>query len=347
MKAIQVIPLQANSLHIADVPEPIKQPNETLVKTKAVGICGTDLEIAAGKYGWAPALKQSLIIGHEAIGQIIEDVPGYDLKKNDWVVPIVRQPDPEPCYSCANEQWDMCKNGRYKEHGIKELDGFMSELFCIDPKFLVKVDQNLKELNVLLEPTSVVAKAWEQVELIGNRALWQPKKACITGAGPIGLLAAMIGIQKGLEVNVVDIIDKGLKPTVVKELGATYYCDDLEQAAKGVDCIIECSGAPQIVLKALELVGPSGVVCLTGVSSGGISLSLDAGDLNRYIVLENEAIVGSVNANKKHYGQASEYLSKADPNWLEQLITRRVKPANFKEAFEHSHDDVKVIIDFA
>lgn len=343
MKAIEVTPLVANSLKLSELQQPHPEGNEALVKTKAVGICGTDIEIINGKYGWAPEGKETLVIGHEAVGQLVHDIG--DLKQEDWVVPIVRQPDPEPCYSCNAGQWDMCKNGRYKEHGIKELDGFMREFFTINPEYLVKVDKNLEELNVLLEPTSVVAKAWEQVELIGNRALWKPKKACITGAGPIGLLAAMIGLQKGLQVNIVDIVKQGLKPELSEELGATYF-NDLESAAKGVDVIIECSGAAQIVLKALELVGPSGVVCLTGVSSGGLSLSVDAGDLNRYIVLENETIVGSVNANKNHYQQAATYLSNANPDWLRKLITRKVSPDNFQEAFERKPDDIKVIIEF-
>jgi glucose 1-dehydrogenase len=65
----------------------------------------------------------------------------------------------------------MCRNGRYTERGIKGRHGFLSERFRIEPEFAVRPDPALGPLAVLTEPTSVVAKAWEQVERIGHRAV--------------------------------------------------------------------------------------------------------------------------------------------------------------------------------
>ena len=117
----------------------------------------------------------------------------------------------------------MCRNGQYTERGIKEIDGFMSERWRIEPEYVMKIDRSLGLLGVLLEPTTVVAKAWEQVVAVGQRAFWEPRIVLVTGAGPIGLLAALVGKQHGLEVHVLDRVESGLKPELVRALGATYH----------------------------------------------------------------------------------------------------------------------------
>ena len=139
------------------------------VRALAMGICGTDHEIIEGLYGSAPPGAGRLIIGHKSLGRV-EDAPaqsGFD--RGDLVVGIVRRPDPVPCAACAAGEWDMCRNGRYTERGIKERNGYGSERFRVEPEFLVKLDPGLGALGVLLEPTSVVAKAWEQTFRIGER----------------------------------------------------------------------------------------------------------------------------------------------------------------------------------
>ena len=120
-----------------------------------------------------------------------------DLRAGDLVVGIVRRPDPVPCSACAACEWDMCRNGLYTERGIKERNGYGSEFFRIEPDFLIKVDESLGIAGVLLEPTSIVAKAWDHTERIGERSRsWHPKTMLVTGAGTIGLLAALMGAQR-------------------------------------------------------------------------------------------------------------------------------------------------------
>jgi threonine dehydrogenase-like Zn-dependent dehydrogenase len=97
----------------------------------------------------------------------------------------------------------------------------------------------------------------------------------------------------------------------------------------------------------MEHVGPGGVVCLTGVSSGGRTLDIDAGTLNRSMVLENEAVVGSVNANRRHYEAGAKALATAERSWLERLITRRVPLAQWSSALDRQPDDVKVVVEVA
>jgi len=98
----------------------------------------------------------------------------------------------------------LSRNGRYTERGIKEIHWYASELWRVEPEYAVKLEPALDRVGVLMEPTTVVTKAWEQVEKVAARSWLEPKTVLITGAGPIGLLAAMLGVQRGLTVHVLD-----------------------------------------------------------------------------------------------------------------------------------------------
>ena len=344
MKALTVIPLKAGSAELTEVEEPPQTDGPVLVETLAVGICGTDIEILSGAYGWAPPGRERLVLGHESLGRVLEAPDGAPVSKGDLVVGIVRRPDPVPCANCAVLEWDFCRNGLYTERGIKEHDGYLSERYRIKPDFVGKVDPTLGILGVLLEPTSVVAKAWEEVDRVGGRAHWDPKTVLVTGAGPIGLLAALLGVQRGLEVHVLDQMSAGLKPDLVRDLGATYHSGTVADAVADPDVVIECTGVASLVLDAMTHVGIGGVVCLTGVSSGGHTVMVDEGALNRSMVLENVAVVGSVNANRRHYEAAAAALGKADRSWLGRLVNRRVPLEQWQQAVQRDPDDVKVII---
>ena len=346
MRAFTVQPGQPDTISLDEVPAPPGSDGTVLVRALALGICGTDREIIAGQYGWAPPGQQRLVIGHESLGRV-EDAPAdCGVKRGDLVVGIVRRPDPVPCPACAAGEWDMCRNGLYTERGIKQRNGYGSEQFRVEADFLIPVDPALDKLGVLLEPASVVAKAWEHVTRIGARsAAWKPQVALVTGAGPVGLLAALLGAQRGLEMHVLDRVRDGAKPELARALGATYHAGDLGKLKP--DIVIECTGAGSVVLDGIGRAAPDGVVCLAGVSSGGHKIKFDIGDLNRDMVLENHVVFGSVNANRRHYRAAAATLAKADKDWLGRLITRRVPLEGWREAFEPRPDDIKVVVDFA
>src|SRR5690349_1584892 len=219
MRALTVRPGTPNSLRLENISEPDRASGAVLVRAIAIGICGTDREIVAGKYGTAPPGSDRLVLGHESLGRV-EDAPANcGLAAGDLVVGIVRRPDPVPCANCAAGEWDMCRNGLYTERGIKEANGFAAERFRTPPALAVRVDPGLESCGVLLEPASIAAKAWEHIERIGARALWQPRRLLVTGAGPIGLMAAMMGVQRRLEVHVLDRVTEGAKPAAVRSLG--------------------------------------------------------------------------------------------------------------------------------
>ena len=347
MRAFTVEPRRPGSARLEDLPDPEPAAGELLVRGVAVGVCGTDKEILGGDYGWAPPGSDRLVLGHESLGRVERAPADSGFEVGDLVAGVVRRPDPEPCGACAHGEWDMCRNGRYTERGIKELHGFCSELWTVPADFAVKVEPHLGLTGVLTEPASVVAKAWEQVDRVGDRAWFEPRTVLVTGAGPIGLLAAMIGVQRGLDVHVLDRVEDGPKPDIVRGLGATYHTSSVADVARDhrPDVVIEGTGVGQLVFDALAATGSYGIVCLTGLSSGGRTLGVDAGGLNREIVLENDAVVGSVNANLRHYEQAARALVAADTDWLHRLITTRIPLADAAGAFERpAGRDVKVVI---
>jgi threonine dehydrogenase-like Zn-dependent dehydrogenase len=347
MRAITVVPGQKGSARLDTVSEPTSDDGDVLVQTIAIGVCGTDLEIVAGDYGTAPPGEERLIIGHESLGRVTEAPDGSGLTAGARFPPRDRRPDSVPCSSCAVGEWDMCRNGQYTERGIKARHGFASERYRIRPEFAVRLDPSLARTGVLLEPTSVVAKAWEQIERIGHRAHWQPRNVLVTGAGPIGLLAAMLGVQRGLDVHVFDQVTAGPKPPLVRDVGAAYHTAGLDKLVASADVVLECTGVSSVVLAVIGATAPAGIVCLTGVSSGGRSFTIDAGAVNRELVLGNDVVFGSVNANRRHYEQAATALTQADQTWLERLISRRVALDKWPDALNRTPEDVKPIIQFS
>ncbi|MFH8499001.1 glucose 1-dehydrogenase [Streptomyces coeruleorubidus] len=347
MRALTVRPGAKDSLEVRDVPDPAPAAGELLVEGLAVGVCGTDKEIARGEYGWAPPGREWLVLGHESLGRVRQAPPAGGFSAGDLVAGVVRRPDPEPCGACARGDFDMCRNGRYTERGIKEIDGYGAQAWCVEADYAVKLEPYLDRAGALMEPTTVVAKAWEQVERVGARSWFEPQRVLVTGAGPIGLLAALLGTQRGLDVHVLDRVTEGPKPTLVRDLGATYHAKDIQQVISVVcpDVVIEATGANEPVFASLTGTAPYGVVCLTGVSPVGRRMTVDAGAINREMVLQNDAVVGSVNANLRHYRQAADALAAADLSWLERLITRRVPLERATEAFTPRPDDVKVVIE--
>ena len=347
MKAITIGPGEPESARLEDWPEPDLSEGGVLLETIAVGVCGTDRELLRGAYGAAPTGQHRLVIGHESVARVVTAPDTAGLETGQLAVAIVRRPDPVPCDECAVGEWDMCRNGLYTEHGIKGRHGFARERFRMDPPFIVPIESTLDVRGVLLEPASIVAKAWDHIDRIAARSRWQPRRALVLGAGPVGLLAALLGTLRGLAVHVIDRVTTGTKPALVESLGARYSTGPVSTACSQVDVVLECTGAPQLVFEAMRCVAPNGIVCLTGLSSGRRTITVDAGALNNELVLENNVVFGTVNANRLHYDQAARALARADRDWLNALITRRVPLERWRDAYEPAPDDVKTIVQFS
>ena len=344
MRALTVVPGVPGSGALTDLPEPDPSEGSVLVATRSIGICGTDRELLAGKHGAAPPGEERLVLGHESLGEVLDAPAGSGLSRGDSVVGVVRRPDPVPCLNCAVGEFDMCRNGLYTEHGIQGAHGFARERWRADPDAVVRVDPSLGGAGVLLEPAAVVAKAWEHIERIGNRAAWQPRTVLVTGAGPIGLLAALLAVQRGLDVHVVDLVTDGPKPQLVEKLGATYHATPVAHLDCEPDVVVECTGAAAVLADVVGGTARNAIVCLTGVSSAGSMRPVDLGALNREWVLQNDAVFGTVNANRRHYQLGAAALAAADPGWLGGLLTRQVPLQDYAQALASQDGDVKTVV---
>ena len=346
MRAMTVIPGKEGSAELTELPEPQAKDGELLVEPLYLGVCGTDREILDGDHGEPPPGEDRLVLGHELLGRVKS--AGGGLEEGQLVAGIVRRPDPVPCSCCARGEWDMCRNGQYTERGIKGLNGYGAELVTIEEDFAIPVPDDLGTLGVLTEPSSILAKAWEQIERIATRACSDHRRVLVTGAGPIGLLAALMGQQRGLEVHVLDRATEGNKPEVVAALGAHYSTGEITEVAQELnpDIVVECTGVAELVAGAMQHTAPGAIVCLTGVAASR-NLSVDVGALNNELVLENDVVFGSVNANRRHFEQAVAALRDADQDWLRRLITRTVAFENWTDALEKGDDDIKVVVEFS
>ena len=345
MRALAVIPKRPGSAALVEIAEPPASDGALLVDAVAVGVCGTDREIVDGAFGEAPPGHETLVLGHESLGRVVSAPAGLPFEPGDLVVGIVRRPDPVPCPNCAVGEWDMCRNGGYTERGIKRRHGYASERFRLEPEFAIPVAPSLGGLGVLLEPASVVAKGWDQIDRIGHRTSWHPRTALIAGAGPIGLLAALLAAQRGLDVHVLDRVTEGAKPALVHDLGATYHTSLATTPAP--DVIVECTGVPRLVIDSIQRVGPGGIVCLAGISGGSRVVDLDAAALSHHLVVDNVVVFGTVNANRRHWALGAEALARADRRWLERLITRRFPLERWREALTPAPNDIKTVIEIA
>src|SRR5246127_2367032 len=303
MKAIAVRPGIPNTVHLAELPAPtvdeIPNGRGVLVRVLRVGVDGTDKEINAAEYGQAPPGYNFLIIGHESFGQVEAVGPNVtEVKPGDYVVATVRRPG-SSIYDLIGTN-DMTTDDTYFERGISLRHGFLAEDYVDDVEFIVKVPKGLKQVGVLLEPTTVVEKGIHQAYEIQRRLkVWRPRKAAVMGAGTIGLLATLVLRLKGLEVTTFGRTAKPyLNSNLIEELGARYLSTKdipITDAAKEYgpfDLIFEGTGNSGVVFDSMQALGKNGVLVLASVTGGDKMIQIPADRINLEFVLGNKVMVG-------------------------------------------------------
>jgi threonine dehydrogenase-like Zn-dependent dehydrogenase len=355
MQAIVVTPGKPNSLRLEDEEEPTPEKGELLLDVLKVGICGTDRDIVAGSYGEAPSGSDFLVLGHESLCRVAGTGRGViGFRKGDLVVPTVRRNCPENCTSCKRGMSDMCVTGHYREHGIKGLHGFAREVATTDHKFVVKLPGTLSDLGILLEPLTIVEKGVIQSDLIQrSRMKWKPRSALVLGAGPVGLLATAVLRLRGIEVDTVATKSKeSKKARLVDQTGARYISSKetpLTSLENRYDLVLEATGSVSVALEAQNLTSVNGIVSYLGIYREG-QITEDAGKVFTNLVLGNRVIFGSVNANRTYFLEGTKDLARVKERWrgfLERMITRREKPANFGEAYGPVDEEgIKTIVEF-
>lgn len=339
MKAIAVLPGQPDSVHLAALERPrigdVPGGRGVLVKVLRVGVDGTDREINAAEYGAAPDGYDFLVIGHEGFGQVVEVGPSVTtLQPGDFVVATVRRPGTS-IYDVIGTN-DMTTDDTYFERGINLRHGYLTEYYVDDAEFIVKIPQGLKDVGVLLEPTTVVEKGIAQAYEIQRRLrVWRPRKAAVLGAGTIGLLAALALRLRGLDVTVLALTPRPyLNSDLVEALGARYASTrelSLTDAAKAhgpFDLIFEATGFAPIVFEAMQALGKNGVLVLSSVTGGDHRIEVPADKINLDFVLGNKVMVGTVNANREYFEMGVKDMAQAEaqfPGWLGRLLTHPIQ----------------------
>lgn len=354
MKAVAVIPGVRDSIHVRDVPEPRLSADHALVRVLETGVCGTDVDINQGLFGDAPPGSDFLVLGHENLG-VVESGAG-PIGTGDLVVSTVRRPCPEACPGCRADRSDMCLTGNYTERGIKGLHGFMAQRYVESSRYLVRVDTALRAVAVLFEPMSVVEKGIEQAWRIQQRLPWEPRRAIVLGAGPIGMLAALVLRLRGLDVTACAREASGLfKDTHLAAAGIRYVStaetplDELAERVGLADVVFEATGAPEVVFPATQLLERNGVAILASVTLGDRPAPVDAADWNQSLVIGNRLVFGTVNAGRGDFEAAGRDLSAADqrwPGWASRLITRRLPYTEAAAALAHTPGNIKTVLEF-
>lgn len=367
MKAIALVP-GTTQLRLADRPEPaIGAPDEVKLRVLQVGICGTDREEAAGGRATAPEGKQELVLGHEMLGQVLDAGPSVRrVKVGDCAVFTVRRGCGR-CTPCAMNRPDMCSTGSYHERGIDGLDGYQTEFVVDKEQYVVRVPAELAGVGVLTEPLSVAEKAIDEAVRVQVGRLpdapatpeWLYGRRClVAGLGPIGLLGALALRLRGADVHGLDVVDVATaRPQWLIAIGGKYVdgrqvaADEVDRTVGPMDLIFESTGVASLEFNLLDALAPSGVYVLTGIPGGDRPLEIPGAELIRELVLDNQAMVGSVNAARDHYQLAVDDLAHAALLWgdrLEQLITHRYLPADYATALQtHPPDEIKAVIEWA
>jgi threonine dehydrogenase-like Zn-dependent dehydrogenase len=348
MKAVAVYPGKPGSAHLADVPEPsLDQIPDGLgvqVRILRVGLDGTDHEINEGQYGTVPEGDDFLVLGHEGFGVVEEVGPAVsDLSPGDYVVARVRRAG-SSVYDRIDMP-DMTTDDDYFEHGISRVHGFLTERYVEEPRYLIRIPPALREVGVLLEPTSVVEKGIHQAYEIQRRLrVWEPRRAAVLGAGTIGLLATMALRNRGLEVVTFGLEEPPyLNSELVEALGAGYVSTrartipDIGEEHGQFDLIFEATGFSPLVFEAMcLLLGKNGVIVLSSVTGGMRTVEVPSDAINLDFVLGNKVMVGTVNANRLHFEEGVRDLAIAEaqyPGWLGRLLTHPVRGLDgFEEA---------------
>ena len=363
MKAIAIIPGTPGS-RIVDRPEPsVTAPDEIKVKIIRVGICGTDRKEVAGGRADAPEGQKELVIGHEMFGKVVGVGASVTrVKGGDFAVFTVRRGCGE-CMSCLVGRSDMCQTGKYKERGLHWLDGYQTEFVVDKEQYVVRVPAELEAIGVLMEPLSIVEKGIDeairlQIVRVPEAATtpdWIVGRRCL---GPVGLLASMVLRLRGAEVYGLDVVDStSARPKWLNVMGGNYVdgravpADQVEKKIGPMDLVLDASGIASLEFNLLDALGRNGAYVITGIPGGDHPLQIAGAELVRQLVLDNQVMVGSVNAARGHFQMGVDDLAQAQLRWgahIAALITNRYPFSQFAQLVEqHPPDAIKEVIEWS
>jgi glucose 1-dehydrogenase len=367
MKAVAVVP-STRDIRIIEHPDPtLSGPTDVKLRILEVGVCGTDKEISSFQYGTPPQGSDYLVVGHESLAEIVEVGPGVThYRVGDLAVAMVRRPcREEDCLPCRAGSQDFCSTGGFTERGIKEAHGFMTELVVEQEHYLVRVPPALRDVGVLVEPLTIAEKALAQLRLVQQRLPWSwpasqetrtsaVPHAVVVGAGPIGLLGAMVLVAAGFRTYVYSRErPPNPKAAVAEAIAATYVSSEVEsvdQFAKRIgriDVVFEAAGSSKVAFDFLKVLGTNGVFIFTGVPSIKAPTPVETDRIMKHLVLNNQLLLGTVNAGKEAFETAVRDLDEFMRRWpqaVQSLVTGRYPADAFQDVVSGRTGGIKEVI---
>ena len=342
MKSVAVNPT-SREIAVREHPEPrLASPTSVLAMPIEVGVCGTDREIASFAYGTPPAGESWLVNGHECLALVAGTGPEVtQVRAGDLVVPMVRRPCAHAeCAPCRGGRQDFCTTGDFTERGIRGAHGFMTEQIADEERWFVPIPPALRDVGVLVEPLTIAEKALEQVRAIETRlpeearhSPERPKRAVVLGAGPVGLLGAMVLRLAGYTTFVYSRSARDeVHGPILTAIGATLVpaevndISNLGDLVGNIDLVYEAVGASSLAFEVLKHLGVNGTFVFTGVPGRKEAVKLDLDRVMRHLVLKNQVAFGTVNAGRESYDAAVRDLAEFVARWpaaVRGLITSR------------------------
>lgn len=337
---------------LVEKPRPEPEDGEALVRTLRVGVDGTDHEVLSGAHGGFPEDEDHLVLGHEAVGVIV-DPNGTSLSEGDVVVPTVRRPPNGPNEYFEHGEPDMAPEGQYHERGISGAHGFMAEYFTSPVESLVTLPPELADLGFLVEPISITVKAMEHARASRSAFEWSPESALVLGNGSLGLVT--LAMLRG-EFDRLYCLGRRDRPdptiSIIEDLGGTYVdsretpVSEVPAVHEGMDLVYEATGYAKHAFESIRALAPNGVAALLGVPEPW-TFEVDGGALHRELVLHNKAVVGSVNSNARQFERAVRTLDGL-PDWfLDDLVTGVYGLDEFERAFTDDDTTIKTAVELA
>ena len=328
------------NIEISDVQMPEPKEGEALLRVKSAGICGSDIGAFRGTNG---LVSYPRIIGHEIAGEVIS-IPENNkngIKPGDRVIV-----DPYlycgHCYPCSIGRTNCCVD--LKVLGV-HVDGGMAEYFCHPADMLLKVPDDMPwDIIPLAEPLTIALHGIHRLNLKAGEHI------AINGAGPIGLLAAMVALHYGAEPIMIDLVKERLD--FAKSLGVRYAInlreEDLVEKVseytngRMAECVMEASGANSAIRATLDIVSHAGRIALTGWPKQETPIPTD-------MITRKEVDVRGARTSAGEFPEAIEliYHQKVDARRiLTKVISIDEAPETIRDIEKNPGDYMKVNILF-
>lgn len=328
------------NIEISDMQMPEPKEGEALLRVKSAGICGSDIGAFRGTNG---LVSYPRIIGHEIAGEVIS-IPENNkngIKPGDRVIV-----DPYlycgHCYPCSIGRTNCCVD--LKVLGV-HVDGGMAEYFCHPADMLLKVPDDMPwDIIPLAEPLTIALHGIHRLNLKAGEHI------AINGAGPIGLLAAMVALHYGAEPIMIDLVKERLD--FAKSLGVQYTInlreEDLVEKVseytngRMAECVMEASGANSAIRATLDIVSHAGRIALTGWPKQETPIPTD-------MITRKEVDVRGARTSAGEFPEAIEliYHQKVDARRiLTKVISIDEAPETIRDIEKNPGDYMKVNILF-